>query len=399
MAIPIVKIKWDEAVNAPPSYQVVRFRKYAPGDSSQKTEFTPVASGSANYTLTDNAITEPAYYNKVWGYKIVSLCADVEDRPEIEQQTVSMTCPQVVTLTHTSDTVNYSFHNVGGDVDKYDIQLFAGAIQIGLTQSKIPPFATPIVGFFTGLTGSTNYTVKITSIIQGTAYTKECSYNVTTDPSDNGYSIENLRNTAVSNIRLYIGNNNTSPDTLIYDGSYDIDHVITGVHGSLPAVNANVRMVITHAIPITTGSANGTPATPTGTGTYTLQWSGVNSTGSSLVMTFTPAATYFVNWYMDRTSAPSNTYGKLTITLNGVSVVNNTGGTYVSGSFPAYVGATIVASTVYAGEPGTALGLLIRQTGVPGNILFNAGGAHATLSHTLSMPAYGIEIIGLAAAG
>jgi len=396
MPIPIVKIKWDEAVNAPPQYQVVRFRKFTPADASQITSFTPIPSGEADYEFTDTAITEPIYYNKVWGYKIVSLCADEDDRPETEDEIAVMTCPEIVTLTPTDTTIDYSFHHLGADIDRYDVKLFdAGDVQVGTTQTKNPPFATPIVGGFSGLTGNTDYTVKIYPIIQGTAYTKECVNDVTTEPSDNGYSIQFTNGASASNVKLYIGNGATPATNLIYDGSYA--GLIESTSSFLPAVNANVKLVVTHGIAIVSGSCNGTPATPTGAGVYTMQWSSINSTGSSLILTFTAVATYTVNWSLDRTGigVPYN-LGDLLITRNGITVANANDGTYQASAFTAAVGDSISVTMPAILGSGHHNDLHIVRSDLT-DIFVGAG--QSMLTHTFTMPAFDIDVDAIVATG
>jgi len=394
MAIPIVKIKWDEAVNAPPFYQVIRYRQSNP---SEYVEFTPVASGEANYEFIDNAITEPAYYNKLWSYRVTSLCADEEDRPFMENETIVMTCAIVFSATATDTTIAYQFSHLGGDINKYTIKILnAGGTEVATEQIKTPPFSTPITGIFSGLTGNTTYTIKVISEVDPSTYTKECTFTKLTEPSNNHYSIQHTNGNTATNVKLYIGQNNTTPVDLIYDGPYPLTGIINNTSSFLPAVDANVKLMVTNGTAIVTGSCNGTSATPTGAGTYTMQWSGMNG---DLVLTYTSVAMVTANWSMDRLSAASNTYGKLVITVNGVGTVNNTVGGYAAGSFSAAVGSTIVASVVYSGEPGTQFSLLVRESANHANILFNAGGAHATLSHTFAMPNYTIDIIGIAAVG
>jgi len=391
--IPVINIKWDEAVNAPPFYQVVRYRQTNPTDATQITTFTPIASGSANYTQNDNAITEPVYYNKIWKYKVVSLCADAGSRPIVEGETIVMTCDLIFSSIPTSDTIPYSFHHLGGDVNRYEVKLFdSDDVQVGATQTKNPPFGTSIIGSFTGLTGNTDYTVKINPIIVDTSYTKECTFDRTTEPSDNHYSILFTNGASASNVKLYIGNDASAATNLIYDGSYS--GLIENTSSFLPAVNANVKLVVTHGIAITTGSCNGTPATPTGAGVYTMQWTAMNG---DLVLTFTAVATYTVNWSMDRTGigVPVN-MGDLLISKNGITIVNANDGTYQASSFSASVGDSItvtmpsVLGTGYHNDLHT-----VRSDAV--DIFVGAG--PNMLTHTFTMPAFNIDVDAIVATG
>lgn len=89
----------------------------------------------------------------------------------------------------------------------------------------------------------------------------------------NMYSISHT-NTAsnVGTVQLYIGNNNSSPSTFLYNATLVTDPT-TGTSASLPAVNANILFIIDNGKTFLSVSCNGVPGL---TGTNTASWGGIN---------------------------------------------------------------------------------------------------------------------------
>lgn len=132
----------------------------------------------------------------------------------------------------------------------------------------------------TGLTPDTTYNFEVRAIIGGNPCAEIATDSVDTSAA-NSYTISYSNNdTDADPISVKIGNNNTTPTTDVYNGSYDTDPV-TGVDAvNLPAVNANVLLTVTGKI-ITSCSCNGIPG-PTGAASAT--WGGVNG---ALIINFT----------------------------------------------------------------------------------------------------------------
>jgi len=275
MAIPIVHIKWDEAVNPPPNYQVMRYRKYLP---TENHTFPLIPSGQPNYTFVDDSIVEPGYYNKLWVYRVTSMCADGNTTNFAFAEFIKFTCDLTFESTPiTSTTIPYKFYHMGGDIDSYDVKLFDEfGVQVGATITHNPSFEPFISGLFEELTPDTNYTLVVYPILSGTAYEGECINELTTLPVDNTYSFTHTNNTPVETVVLAIGNNNSSPSTILYNDTYT-SGVVSGTDANLPCVNANVVLSVTTADTVVSMHCNGIPASAiTGTGTYNGTWSDVN---------------------------------------------------------------------------------------------------------------------------
>lgn len=126
-------------------------------------------AGTNKYEYTDST-TSP---NVMYFYKIESQCSD-GSRPYTSIQVAKITCIEVATFP-TTTTIPFSFIGVGGDVDKYIIELYDNT-ETTLINSiiKTPVFTNPITGTFTGLTDNTNYKIRVTPYIG--AFSSICSF-------------------------------------------------------------------------------------------------------------------------------------------------------------------------------------------------------------------------------
>lgn len=110
--------------------------------------------------------------NKIQQFKVKAFCTDGFPKESPVSEFASLTCPSPVTVTPVCDgIVNYSFTQVGGDVNNYDIQLLSNADVVITTQTKAA--AATVTGSFTGLTASTPYKIKVTS--KADTITKACT--------------------------------------------------------------------------------------------------------------------------------------------------------------------------------------------------------------------------------
>jgi hypothetical protein len=149
----------------------------AAGTYQQELYYKPKYSGSWNLLATlDGATTTYSLTgipdNKIQQFKITAFCTDGFPKDSAVIEFASLTCPSVVTVTPAcGGTVNYSFAQVGGDVNNYDIQLLSNADVVISTQTKAA--AATVTGSFTGLTGVTPYKIKVIS--KADTITKACS--------------------------------------------------------------------------------------------------------------------------------------------------------------------------------------------------------------------------------
>jgi len=149
----------------------------AAGTYQQELYLKPKYSGSWNLIATlDGSTTTYSVVgvadNKIQQFKIKGFCTDGFPKDSAVIEFASLTCPSPVTVTTACDgIVNYSFAQVGGDVNNYDIQLLSNADAVISTQTKVA--AATVTGSFTGLTASTAYKIKVIS--KADTITKACS--------------------------------------------------------------------------------------------------------------------------------------------------------------------------------------------------------------------------------
>lgn len=184
-------ISFAPASFAPASYQVLR-RYFGSADApgSYTTIGTPVYnSGTGLFEIVDT--TSPADDN-VYIYKAISLCAD-GSRPYAMVYFANQTCP-AVSYDIDNDSIGFSFTNVGGDTNRYEVSLWniSQTVQYGSTQVFTTVFPSPITGSFTGLTLNTQYVVKVASRILVTPvdFVKTCSNTVQTTTVMSGGTAE-----------------------------------------------------------------------------------------------------------------------------------------------------------------------------------------------------------------
>ena len=312
--IPVVNIKWDEAVNPPPNYQVIRYRKSLP---TEKHEFLPlIPSGQASYVFTDNQIVESTYFNKLWVYRVISKCADGTTKFDFAEF-IKFSCDLTFESNATPTVIDCIFHHMGGDIDRYIIKLYNDlGDKVGeITRSA--PFADngKITGSFIGLTPDKDYTIVVHPIIQGTAYQGECEFEEHTLVNNNQYSIEHTNATPITNIKLYVGNNGALATTLIRDSSY-VSSILTG-SAAFGFVNANFKLVITHGDTVSGGTINTSnigsvvDAPPV----TTINWSGVNG---NVIIKFT---TIPANIIKSATPCDSSGVSEFTLYSNNGNVI------------------------------------------------------------------------------
>jgi hypothetical protein len=150
-------LTWVPASNANILNQVVQYKLRS---ASTWTDSATVATGTNSHTI--NGLTA----NRIYDFRIMTNCSVGGPTPSSVKSEVQTTCPSV-TLTPTATSVNYSFSNVGGDVNQYIVELLNNT-GTSVLQTKVEntPFATTITNSFSGLTQGTNYQVRVTVVTQ-----------------------------------------------------------------------------------------------------------------------------------------------------------------------------------------------------------------------------------------
>lgn len=167
------KVSFQSANFPPPlnSYTVKRKAFADPDvDGSYTTIGTPTFNSSTNrWEIIDTTASD----NTLYSYKAISNCESSE--PSALYTFANLDCP-AVTLTPGATDGDYSFLNVGGQVDKYEVTLYdaTGSVAIS-TQTITPAFSSPITGTFDYLTEGTTYKVGVKVFIG--SFSKICGQN------------------------------------------------------------------------------------------------------------------------------------------------------------------------------------------------------------------------------
>jgi hypothetical protein len=236
-------IMFSSALTPPPSYLVKRRLATDPDVSGSYTTIgVPVFNaGISKWQITDNTSVS----NTLYVYKAESQCSD-GGRPYALYTFANFTCPSVV-LTPSSNGIGYSFVPQGGQISKYDVQLYDSTETTLIdTDTYNPAFSNPTTGAFTGLTASTAYKIRVLEYI-GTSITQYCAFITTGTTAPNG-----TINVLVNFLGLTIGNDNASG-------------TITGAPSS--TVNVRINMSGTDAAAVTNYNINGTVGSITNAGT------------------------------------------------------------------------------------------------------------------------------------
>lgn len=153
-----VKVAFSSAVYPPPSnsYTIKRKLESDPDvDGSYTTIGTPTFNVSTGkWEITDTTAAANTYYT----YKAISNCATPQS---ILLNYATITCP-TLTLTSDDSDIYYSFSDVGGQINKYTVEIWdAGGITLIHTDTYTPTFPSPIVGSFSYLGTGFGYKVRV----------------------------------------------------------------------------------------------------------------------------------------------------------------------------------------------------------------------------------------------
>lgn len=213
------RVRFSSATYPPASYTVKRKPFASPDvDGSYTTIGTPTYNAGLNkWEIIDNTGSN----NTLYTYKAISNCDT--SSPAILYNFANILCPALV-LTPNANEIGYSFVPSGGQIDKYEVEIWnlAGTTRISF-DTHVPSFANPTVGTFLYLTSGTSYKVRIKSYI-GT-YVRTCDFqNIATISVGTNILINNFSPLGVIDaVSLFF---------TITGGSYPITSGgdITGVH-------------------------------------------------------------------------------------------------------------------------------------------------------------------------
>lgn len=173
-------IQFQSAAYAPPgnSYTVKRRVKSDIDIAGNYTTIgTPVFNASASRWVINDAT---AVANVLYVYRAISNCGGTS--PYIDFEFASIVCP-TLTFTPKVREIDYRFTNSGGQIDKYEVSIYADdQFTIIHTNTHVPVFSNPITGMFLYLDPNKNYYVKVKAYIGN--YVKDCGFVVASTYSD-----------------------------------------------------------------------------------------------------------------------------------------------------------------------------------------------------------------------
>jgi hypothetical protein len=165
-----VRIRFQSAAYPPPSNSYTVKRRLS-SDPDISGSYTTIGSpswdvASSRWQILDST----ALANTLYTWRVISNCTS--SAPYSDYQFANIACPSL-TLTTDDSTVSYSFANVGGQVDKYEVSIYeSDGVTLVHTDTILPAFSSPITGTFTYLDSGTSYKVR-TRIYIGSYY-KDC---------------------------------------------------------------------------------------------------------------------------------------------------------------------------------------------------------------------------------
>lgn len=196
-------------------------------DGSYTTIGTPTFNAGTNkWEILDTTASN----NVLYVYKAISNCGGSPVTTPYSTYTfANITCPSV-TYTPGLTSIGYSFSNVGGGVDKYDVKLYdSSGVTLLETDTFTPAFSSPITGTFSGLSSSTTYKVRVRVYI-GTYY-KDCTFTTVVTTGATGNNIFWSLNAFVgANLKIYDG---ASPANLVLN----VNSSLTAQNGELTGLS------------------------------------------------------------------------------------------------------------------------------------------------------------------
>jgi len=106
--------------------------------------------------------------NRIYQFKIVTKCAQ-GDTESLPYELVNLTCPDPVTTSSSCSGLGYSFSELGGDVNQYDIVLYNN-VDVEVNRQTKPAAAT-VSGVFTGTISGATYKIRVVPRADGNSKT------------------------------------------------------------------------------------------------------------------------------------------------------------------------------------------------------------------------------------
>lgn len=116
---------------------------------------------------TDSQVITELDDNKIYDFRIVNECSGGGEAPSPSVSKIWFACP-VMTVTPSASTITYSFPHVGGDVNKYIVDLLSSSNALRGTKVHTSPSGT-LTFTFTGLPFGTTYKIRV-SMFAGAAF-------------------------------------------------------------------------------------------------------------------------------------------------------------------------------------------------------------------------------------
>ncbi len=209
-------VEFQSAAFPPPlnSYTVKR----KPGASADiPGNYTTIGTPSFNVTSGRWEILDAsAVDNTLYTYKAQSNCSP--DTPYILYNYANIICPDL-TLTPGVELIDYSFVGVGGDVTKYDVQIYdISGVTLLHTDTHLPAFPNPIEGTFMYLDANTSYKVR-TKVYIG-IFSKTCDFVIGETEPEGGVIEGNIGSPNTIQIRIVLDEVAPCSDTVYISGTY-----------------------------------------------------------------------------------------------------------------------------------------------------------------------------------
>ncbi len=148
------------------------------GSTSQTVQYKLASTSTYTTfsTLTGIATTETVTGlsdNLIYDFRISTACNGGTSTFSPVVQKINIICP-TVTITPSSDSLSYSFPEIGGSVGSYSVKLFNSAGTSELA-SQTPTGTTTLTGTFSSLTASTTYKIRVVPTA-GTITKTDCAF-------------------------------------------------------------------------------------------------------------------------------------------------------------------------------------------------------------------------------
>lgn len=228
------RVRFQSAAYPPPSssYTVKRRLKSDPDVSGS---YTTIGTPTWNATVNRWEILDASPSNNIlYTYRAISNCTSTA--PYIDYDFANIVCP-VATLTPGDTTMDYSFTNAGGSIDKYEVSIYSSdGITLIHTDTIVPAFSSPIIGTFIYLEEGTSYLVRLRVFIG--AYYVDCT--ATTGTTLFNYTLTAAFNLSIDSVT------GTGVPTLAATGTNGI------VHGHQTGMSGTYSIAVSGTVVTTT---------------------------------------------------------------------------------------------------------------------------------------------------